>query len=142
MINSVMLRDPLNHAMSLYKVMKMKRSTRKDWPAHLHNSSSPGKWNSMLDFFLYNIQIHRHREDYPRTIGRNPFNVTKEEKVRRAMEILDTHFDVVSIADHSDFKRQILNVTGWMDMEIPHSNVFTGELDCEYERNGNCSFSL
>lgn len=131
MINSVMLRDPLNHAMSLYKVMKSKGSTREDWATHLHELSSEGKWHSVLDFLLYNIQIHRYHDDYPVKIGRNPFNVTKEEKVKRAMQILDTHFDVITIGDHSEFKRQILELTGWIDMEIPHSNVYKKELECE-----------
>eukprot|EP00804_Cyclotella_cryptica_P022882 CCRYP_005081-RA/>CCRYP_005081-RA protein AED:0.05 eAED:0.05 QI:52/1/1/1/0.75/0.6/5/1425/385 len=129
MINSVMLRDPLNHAMSLYKVMKSKKSSRDDWAAHLQSLSAPGKWNTVLDFFLYNIQIHRYHDNYPTNIGRNPFNVTKEEKVRRAMEILDTHFDVITIGDHAEFKRQILNMTGWTDMDIPHANVYKKELD-------------
>lgn len=132
MINSVMLRDPLNHAMSLYKVIKSKKSTRDEWAAHLHESSAPGKWHSILDFLLYNIQIHRYHDDYPQKIGRNPFNVTKEEKVRRAMEILDTQFDVITISDHTEFKRQILSLTGWMDMEIPHSNVYKKELECKF----------
>ena len=131
MINSVMLRDPLNHAMSLYKVMKAKKSTREDWAKHLHEASSPGKWHSVLDFLLYNIQIHRYHDDYPQKIGRNPFNVTKEEKVKRAMQILDTHFDVITIGDHTEFKRQILEMTGWIDMEIPHSNVYKKELECK-----------
>jgi hypothetical protein len=39
------------------------------------------------------------------------------------MEILNQHFDVVSIADHAQYKHDILEMTGWIDMEIPHSNV-------------------
>ena len=131
MINSIMLRDPLNHAMSLYKVMKSKGGTRENWATHLHESSSEGKWHSVLDFLLYNIQIHRYHDDYPVKIGRNPFNVTKEEKVKRALQILDTHFVVITIGDHTEFKRQILELTGWIDMEIPHSNVYKKELECK-----------
>jgi hypothetical protein len=135
MINSVMLRDPLNHAMSLYKVMKSKKSTREDWAAHLHEPSTMGKWHSVLDFLLYNIQIYRYHDEYPQKIGRNPFNVTKEEKVKRAMEILDDHFDVITIGDHNEFKRQILEMTGWVDMEIPHTNVYKRELECKCIRS-------
>lgn len=142
MINSVMLRDPLNHAMSLYKVMKSKKSSREDWAAHLQTLSAPGKWSTVLDFFLYNIQIYRYHDDYPIKIGRNPFNVTKEEKVRRAMEILDTHFDVVTIGDHSEFKRQILNLTGWKDMDIPHANVYKKELECKWIELFSFSLSI
>eukprot|EP01082_Thalassiosira_pseudonana_P013096 g12428.t1.1.5e17418b g12428 g12428.t1 contig6:1907780-1908830(+) len=123
LINTVMLRDPLNHAMSLHKVMKSKNSTRDEWTEHLKTPTGLGKWHTVLDFFLYNNQFLRNHPDYPNPWGRNPFNVTKHEKVRRAMEILNQHFDVVSIADHAQYKHDILEMTGWIDMEIPHSNV-------------------
>ncbi|EED93232.1 predicted protein [Thalassiosira pseudonana CCMP1335] len=115
--------------MSLHKVMKSKNSTRDEWTEHLKTPTGLGKWHTVLDFFLYNNQFLRNHPDYPNPWGRNPFNVTKHEKVRRAMEILNQHFDVVSIADHAQYKRDILEMTGWIDMEIPHSNVYKKEIE-------------
>ena len=43
LINTVMLRDPLNHAMSLHKVMKSKNSTRDEWTEHLKTPTGLGK---------------------------------------------------------------------------------------------------
>ncbi|KAK1735498.1 hypothetical protein QTG54_013661 [Skeletonema marinoi] len=114
MINAIMLRDPLNHAMSLYKILNRKNGTREEWMDYLEQPSGAGKWATMLDFFLYNING---------PTGRNPYNATKEEKVRRGIELLQRHFDVVSLGDHTDFMNQVLNYTGWKHLDMPHTNV-------------------
>jgi len=114
MVNAIMLRDPLNHAMSLYKILKKKNGTREEWMDHLEHPGGTGKWATMLDFFLYNING---------PTGRNPNNATKEEKVRRGIELLQRHFDVVSLGDHTDFMNQVLNYTGWKHLDMPHTNV-------------------
>ena len=86
LINTIMLRDPLNHVMSLHKVIKQKNSTREEWTEFLSKPTGMGLWNTMLDFFLYNNHGLRYHDDYPfGPGGRNPYNVTKEEKVSRAM---------------------------------------------------------
>ena len=120
MINAVMLRDPLNHAMSLYKILKQKNGTRDDWMDHLMEPSPTGKWATMLDFFLYNIIG---------PMGRNPYNATKEEKVRRGIELLQRHFDVVSLGDHTEFMYEVLNYTGWKHLDMPHMNVHKKSLE-------------
>ncbi|KAL7552993.1 hypothetical protein ACHAWF_016237 [Thalassiosira exigua] len=129
LINTIMLRDPLNHAMSLHKVAEFRNFSREEWTEHLYSPTGTGPWATMLDFFLYNIHGLRHRIDYPNGPGgRNPFNVTKEEKVTRAMELLHRHFDIVTVADHATFRENILKWTGWMPMEIPWENAHEGEL--------------
>jgi hypothetical protein len=113
LINAVMFRDPLNHAMSLHKVIARKNSTRKEWTKYLSFPTGTGKWSTVLDFFLYNIQGLRYLDDYPNGPGgRNPFNVTKEVKVVRAMELLHRHFDIVTVGEHDTFMGKILDWTG------------------------------
>ena len=130
MINTVMLRDPLNHAMSLYKVMESKQSNRDDWIKYLTSPTGPGKWAGILDFFLYNNHGNRFHDDYPNGKGgRNPYNVTKEVKVARAMEILHRHFDIVAVADHKTFRDRVLEWTGWTDeVQMPYRNVHKEEI--------------
>jgi hypothetical protein len=128
MINTIMLRDPLNHAMSLYKILNRKYGKREEWMDHLNNNKNnvegsggtTGKWATILDFFLYNI-IGPH--------GRNPYNVTKEEKVRRGVELLQRYFDVVSLGDHTQFMNDVLNYTGWKALDMPHMNVHKKPLE-------------
>ena len=129
LINTVMFRDPLNHAMSLYKRSK-KFGTRDEWIEYLNSPTGTGPWGTVLDFFLYNIHGLRYREDYPNGPGgRNPFNVTKEVKVARALDILHRHFDVVTVGDHETFMGKILNWTGWTPVKMPHMNVYKRELN-------------
>ena len=129
LINSVMFRDPLNHAMSLHKRAKNWGGTREEWIEHLNSPSGTGLWATVLDFFLYNIHGLRYREDYPNGFGgRNPFNVSKEVKVSRAMDLLHRHFDVVTVGDHDKFMSTILNWTGWPPIEMAVHNVYKGEL--------------
>eukprot|EP01083_Nonionella_stella_P003044 8665_1 len=63
LINAVMLRDPLNHAMSLHKVIMSKKSTRDVWTKYLLSPTGNGLWATVLDFFLYNNQGLRYHED-------------------------------------------------------------------------------
>jgi hypothetical protein len=129
LINTVMFRDPLNHAMSLYKRSK-KFGTRDEWIEYLNSPTGTGPWGTVLDFFLYNIHGLRYREDYPNGPGgRNPFNVSKEVKVARALDILHRHFDVVTVGDHETFMGTILNWTGWTPVKMPHMNVYKRELN-------------
>jgi hypothetical protein len=129
LINTVMLRDPLNHAMSLYKTFKGKNITREGWIKYLSSPTGDGLWETVLDFFLYNNHVLRYHDDYPNgSGGRNPFNVTKEEKVTRALELLHRHFDVVTVGDHKTFQATVMNWTGWKLTNIPRTNVYKGDL--------------
>ena len=95
--------------------------------------SSPtgtGLWGTILDFFLYNIHGNQYHDDYPNGPGgRNPFNVIKEEKVKRAMELLHRHFDVVTVANHAMFVSRVLALTGWKHNNMPKTNVHKGVLE-------------
>jgi len=129
MINTVMLRDPLNHAMSLYKIIPGKNSSREEWTKHLNSPTEQGLWATILDFFLYNNHGARKSVNYPNGPGgRNPFNVTKEVKVARAMELLHRHFDIVTLGDHAKFTETLLSWTGWKPIRMPHANSFRGKL--------------
>jgi len=122
MINTIMLRDPLNHAINSYEILQQNNLTngpRKEWMDHLNQASGTGKWATVLDFFLYNIIGPD---------GRNPYNTTKEEKVRRGVELLQRHFDVVSLGDHTQFMNEVINYTGWKTLDMPHMNVHKGSL--------------
>jgi len=151
LINTVMLRDPLNHAMALHKHVHAKNSTRQNWSKLLSSPTGQGLWATILDFFLYNNHGNRYHDDYPfGPGGRNPFNVTKEEKVKRAMELLHRHFDVVTVADHATFVSRVLKLTGWKHIDMPKTNVYKGVLkftkkEVEFlqkglERNGDFDF--
>ena len=131
MINTVMLREPLNHALSLHKIVKQKRSNREDWVEYLQSSTGTGLWSTVLDFFLYNTHGNRTKGDYPNGPGgRNPYNVTMQTKVKRAMEILHRHFDIVTIGDHDIFMGKLLNwTTLTRDNTYKRMNVFKGELE-------------
>ena len=131
LINAVMLRDPLNHAMSLHKIVTRKNSTRDEWTEYLSSPTGSGKWATVLDFFLYNNHGLRYLDAYPDGPGgRNPFNVTKEVKVARAMELLHRHFDIVTVGDHDAFMGKILDWTGWTrDNKYRMMNVNKKELE-------------
>lgn len=43
LINTVMLRDPLNHAMSLHKIIENKNATKDDWATYLESPTGTGK---------------------------------------------------------------------------------------------------
>lgn len=116
MINTIMLRDPLSHTMSLHKVIKRKNSTWEEWTDFLNEPTGRGLWATNLDFVLYNKG------------RRNPYNVSKEEKVQRAMQILERHFDVVTVGNHDLFMNLVLNMTGWGYIKMPYTNSFKGEL--------------
>jgi len=129
LINTVMLRDPLNHAMSLWKIVDHKNSSTKEWLEYLESPTGTGKWGTVLDFFLYNIHGLRYHDDYPHGPGgRNPFNVTKEVKVKRALDLLHRHFDIVSI-DHATFLDKLLSVTGWPYVKMLNRNRYLKELN-------------
>ncbi|KAL7543409.1 hypothetical protein ACHAXR_012693 [Thalassiosira sp. AJA248-18] len=115
-IANVMLRDPLSHSMSLYKHIKRFNSSRDVWADHLFTKSDSGYWQTQLDYFLYNF------------LARNPDGVDKETKIQRALELLQNHFDLVTVGDHDEYKRQLLEMTGWEDKEMLRTNTHPKEI--------------
>ena len=105
-IAATMFRDPLSHTMSLHKHIKRYDSSREVWTKHLETTSEMGQWSTQLDYFLYNF------------IDRNPNEVDKDVKVQRALQLLRDHFDLVSVGDHDRFQKELLDITGFPDIEI------------------------
>mmetsp|Transcript_35572 Transcript_35572/g.74988 ORF Transcript_35572/g.74988 Transcript_35572/m.74988 type:complete len:329 (-) Transcript_35572:209-1195(-) len=116
-VASVMFRDPLSHALSLFKHLKRFNHTKESYLAHLHNPSELGPWQTNLDYFLYNI------------LARNPDGVGKEAKVTRALDLLQKHFDIVTVGNHAGHKRELLRLTGWEDIEMTRTNSHSRDID-------------
>ena len=117
-IGNIMFRDPLSHALSLFKNMDRvdDGTTREEWIEHLYTKSDRGMWQTQLDYLLYNF------------LDRNPDGVDKEIKVQRALQILQNHFDIVTIGNHDLYKTKLLSMTAWQDIEMKRTNTFAGEL--------------
>ena len=115
-IANVMFRDPLGHALSLFKHIDRYDSSRDVWTKHLYTKSEMGQWQTQLDYFLYNF------------LDRNPYGVDKDIKVQRALQLLHDHFDIVSVGDHNGYKKKLLSMTGWDDLEMERTNTYNGEL--------------
>ena len=115
-IANVMFRDPLGHTLSLFKHIDRYDSSRDVWTNHLYTKSEMGQWQTQLDYFLYNF------------LDRNPYGVDKDIKVQRALQLLHDHFDIVSVGDHNGYKKKLLSMTGWDDLEMERTNTYNGEL--------------
>ena len=48
--------------------------------------------------------------------------------MQRAIELLQRHFDIVTVGDHTRYKEAILKRTGWDDIVMPRKNTHRGEL--------------
>ena len=115
-IANIMFRDPLSHALSLFKHIKRYNSSRDVWTKHLYTKSEMGQWQTQLDYFLYNL------------IDRNPYGVDKYTKVQRALQILHDHFDIVTVGDHDGYKKDLLSMTGWEEREMKRVNTHREKL--------------
>lgn len=119
---STMLRDAIGHTISQTKGMIKPNLTLDEFLSHLEpqNYNERGLFVPQLDYLLYNMG------------PRNVHNATKEEKVRRAIEILQRHFDVVSLGDHDRFTGIMEKITGWIPKKNKASNIFGGDLNYSY----------
>jgi hypothetical protein len=115
---TTMLRDAVGHTISQQKGIFLFNQTVDEFVEYLEpeNYNKRGNFTTQLDYLLYNG-------------NRNPHNATKEEKVRRAIELLGRHFDVVLLSDHERFTQIILKATGWKSAPMRHSNAFHGSLN-------------
>ena len=121
-IVTTMLRDAVGHTISQSKGMIKPNLTLNEFLSHLEpeNYNQTGEFVTQIDYILYNMG------------PRNMYNATKEEKVRRAIEILQRHFDVISLGDHELFTDIIHKITGWKPLKKRASNIFGGELNYSY----------
>ncbi|KAL7553476.1 hypothetical protein ACHAWF_017392 [Thalassiosira exigua] len=115
---TTMLRNAVGHTISQSKGTINSNLTVDEFITHLEpeNYDKRGIFNTQIDYLVYNRG------------PRNPDGVTKEEKVRRAMELLARHFDVVLLSDYARFTDVIIKVTGWERTKMRHANAFNGEL--------------
>ena len=116
---TTMLRDAIGHTISQSKGTINPNLTMTEWMRHLqpeNATSSDRYWNTQIDYLLYNRG------------PRNEYNATKEEKVKRAVELLSRHFDLVGYSNYDYFMEAVLNVTGWERQPMKHANSFNGEL--------------
>ena len=117
---TTMLRDAIGHTISQTKGMINPNYTLDEFIHHLEpqNYNQRGLFNTQLDYLVYNRG------------PRNEYNATKYEKVRRGMELLQRHFDIVLVSDYGRFIDIILKVTGWpVRVAMRHANSFNGELN-------------
>ena len=121
-IVTTMLRDAVGHTISQTKGMIKPNLTLDQFMNHMEpeNYNQRGLFTSQIDYVLYNMG------------PRNEQNATKEEKVRRAIEILARHFDVVSLGNHEMFTDIIHKITGWTPLKKRASNIFDGDLNYSY----------
>lgn len=115
-VAAVAFRGALGHALSLYKHADGCNSTREEWIAPLRAPSATGLWATQLDYFLYNF------------LARNPDGADRDAKVRRALQLLRDHFDVVAAGDHAAFQREVLRRTGWKARNMTRTNAFSVDL--------------
>ncbi|KAL7550616.1 hypothetical protein ACHAWF_013835, partial [Thalassiosira exigua] len=131
-VANVMFRDPLSHALSLYKHIERFGSKREAWATHLRTKSEMGHWQTQLDYFLYNFMTRNplcSSRPLPHQCNdKMKDGVEKDAKVRRALEILREHFDIVTVGEHDRYKRELLAVTGWKDREMTRTNTYSKEL--------------
>jgi len=113
-IASVMFRDPLIHILAKHAYQHQQNIPRDEWISHLKvkDKLSPPGIENQIDFFLYNL------------VARNPYAVSTEVKVQRALELLVKHFNVVSVGGHDDFTEKLRSIAGWNKKEVPRLNTF------------------
>mmetsp|Transcript_8332 Transcript_8332/g.20459 ORF Transcript_8332/g.20459 Transcript_8332/m.20459 type:complete len:328 (-) Transcript_8332:27-1010(-) len=115
-VATVMFRDPLSHALSLYKHIERFNSTRDLWANHLYTKSEMGYWSTQLDYFLYNF------------ITRNPGGVSKKNKVQRALQLLQDHFDIITVGRHDWLRDELLAMIGWENKTMARKNTYTKDI--------------
>lgn len=147
-IATIMFRDPLSHALSLFKHIKRYKSSKDVWTKHLLSTSEMGDWQTQLDYFLYNfldrnpVSIYTLRSlvwfiyaSYLRHLPNLFFlymvypkdGADKDTKVQRALQILHDHFDIITVGEHDRFKKELLSTTGWEERGMRRTNTYKGE---------------
>jgi len=122
-VATVMFRDPLSHTLSLHKHLGRFSAAHghkidsEEYMSHLKTPNVLGIWATQLDYFLYNF------------LNRNPYSVDKETKVKRALQLLRDHFDIVTVGNHEGHMKAVLRATGWPKLEMQTMNVHKKDLE-------------
>eukprot|EP00956_Cyclotella_meneghiniana_P009816 scaffold13605_cov25-Cyclotella_meneghiniana.AAC.2 len=128
-ILTTVVRDPLSHAISQLKSKQwaeMKddqvRIPMEEWVAYLgtENRTAPRLWASQLDYFLFNcwdknLDLHN--------------TMSREEKVKRGIEILRNHFDLVIYQNHDLFEEIITRMIEFPPISLRSSNQHMLEIN-------------
>mmetsp|Transcript_23111 Transcript_23111/g.47531 ORF Transcript_23111/g.47531 Transcript_23111/m.47531 type:complete len:234 (-) Transcript_23111:1912-2613(-) len=124
LIIATVLKDAVGHSISQSKGRfgqngRYGNMTIDEYLAPLEPQNGDQRLNflTQLDYLVYNHG------------PRNTYLVSKEEKVKRAMELLRRHFDIVIYQNHKKFQELVVNITGWKTDDIPHANVYHGQLN-------------
>ena len=114
-IVSIMFRDPLIHTLAKHAWQVAQNIPREEYISHLKvkDKLSPPGIEAQIDFFLYNLVV------------RNPFAVSTQAKIDRALEILVRHFNIVTVGGHNVFKERLQKITGWEEKDMPRKNSNT-----------------
>lgn len=53
--------------------------------------------------------------------------VDSATKIKRGLQLLHDHFDIVSVDNHDRYKKELLSMTGWpSDIEMKRTNTYRG----------------
>ena len=128
---STLVRDPLSHAISQWKskihiqMTQNREISPEEWVAHLgtSNRTASASWRTQLDFFLFN--------EWDKNLDLN-ITMTKEEKVRKALDMMRDHFDFVMYEKHNLFVDVIARMMGLEPIPMENHNVFPSEINMSH----------
>ena len=133
-ILTTVVRDPLSHTISQLKMkqyaemkaLKHEGNTinisMEEWLAQLgtSNRTAPRVWATQLDYFLFNC--------WDKNLDLSN-EMTREEKVRKAMDILRKHFDLVIYQNHELFVEIITRMIEFVPISLRSSNEHKLEIN-------------
>eukprot|EP00581_Thalassiosira_minuscula_P017513 CAMPEP_0183714232 /NCGR_PEP_ID=MMETSP0737-20130205/8832_1 /TAXON_ID=385413 /ORGANISM="Thalassiosira miniscula, Strain CCMP1093" /LENGTH=363 /DNA_ID=CAMNT_0025943139 /DNA_START=26 /DNA_END=1117 /DNA_ORIENTATION=- len=97
--------DPLDHSMKhTKKLFSECLCTMMEFKERIKRIMAENPWMGQLDHFLYNS-------------GEKPPGIPNNDKVKRGMQLLKDHFEVVMVDDDGradNFAEEILRITGWI----------------------------
>jgi len=75
-----------------------------------------------IQFQRWDISVHNWITFY-NYLARNPYEISKEAKVKRALQLLRDHFDIVVVGDHDRFEKELLSITKWEKKTMNRHNT-------------------
>lgn len=132
-IITTVVRDALGHTISQFKTAQALELSAKKRGEKLHvsmeeytsylgmsNRTAPRVWSSQLDYLLFNC--------WDKNFDLN-ITMTKEEKVKKAMDILRNHFDLVVYQNHDLFVDIITKALGFPPISLRTTNQHMLEIN-------------
>ncbi|KAL7538203.1 hypothetical protein ACHAXR_009076 [Thalassiosira sp. AJA248-18] len=108
--------DPLNHSIKYTKKQFAEcKCSMPEFKEQIMEDITANPWTGQLDRFLFN--------------SGNDDLMEMKEKVKRGMQLLEAHFDLVLVDGQGDFAEDILRITGWTaTSQVKKANVSDGGL--------------